>query len=698
MPETTIQPAAHPFIGLAAQGDLSSRLDELSPRPRRQLSDLMARCDAGQTGSQWHQYITRPRALVYTRPTPTQTGDDVQAMRAMLVVPWDGFQALADFTGRQAWRAAVTVLGASVHRRATPSDSGQPRLFAFEAARLPPALLRPTPDPRQVMSVPRLLPGWLPLRVQGASSRWQALMGAPGFEGTTLAQYLLQCARAELHALLNLTRVESRARGIAGEQELSELGHALLTIEADVIERCIKTFCSHLNPVVAQGCLHRRGALVPAEYNWVAAGQHARHWQRRMDALELFPALCTSAAPMALPVVVSPAMAKRSEALRLLKEWSDAGSTRGAQTIAQAVDDGLPLIRQLAMAFKVKPATIRALRHVSADMAQALERPPVGWPHLLRTLDRLPPERYPRSEAQWSAFSILYLEGHAILDALNGVKTPGSHQWEVDVMQPWLARAARDWILHLERHRDAFRGVASLSGAAEVTQCLGAWFTQMRVHPVRRRKVIQALASMRVDEWQRLLNRWVGLADAPVPVIAAPAVTPVSPALADLPGVAALPLPVTLLNNARLLHAEGSTMRHCIFTYWHQLPFKPYLIFAIGTAGSPHRSTALLVYRRNLAGGWNVHTAELRAFANGRASPASQSAAAALGELLSSPAGQRFLDAAEMARTARMDMLLEESLAQRLRTESTPQQQRQFARLQRLLEELGLWQSEHSPA
>jgi hypothetical protein len=698
MPETTIQPAAHPLVGLAAKGDLSTRLDELPPRPRSQLSDLMARCDPGETGSQWHQYITRPRALVYTGPTLNSSGDDLQAMRAMLVVPWEGLQAMADFTGRQAWRAAVTVLGVSAHRRATPADSGQPRLFAFEAARLPPALMRPTPDPRQVMSVPRLLPGWLPVRVQGASSRWQALMGALGFEGTTLAQYLLQCARAELHALLNLTRVESRVRGIAGEQELTELGHALLTIEADVIERCLNTFCSHLNPVVAQGCLHRRGALVPAEYNWVTAGQHARQWQWRMDALELFPALCTSAAPSALPVAVSPAMAKRSEALRLLKEWSDAGPTRGAQTVAKTVDDGLPLIRQLATAFKVKPATIRALRHVSADAAPVLERPPVGWPHLLRTLDRLPPERYPRSESQWNAFSILYLEGHAILDALNGVKTPSSHQWEEDVMQPWLARAARNWIVHLERHRDAFRGVASLAGAAEVTQCLGAWFTQMRVHPARRRKVVQALASMRVDGWQRLLNRWVGLADTPVPVIAARAVTPVVPTLADLPGVPALPLPVTLLNNAWLLHAEGSTMRHCIFTYWHQLPFKPYLIFALGTPGSPDRSTALLVYKRNLAGGWNVHTAEQRAFANGRASPASQSAAAALCELLSSPAGQPFLDAAELARTARMDALLEESLAQRLRRESTPQQQRQFARLQRLLEELDLWPSEYTLA
>lgn len=301
---------------------LRDHLSLLTVEQARCLDELLSPQGDAVMVSRLRRYMDCPRGLLYRRAAGQ--GGFWHGMAAMLIVPARDLESFAAVDGPLVPVGTTTVLGISLPESGNDGESGQPTMFVFDATRLPnrenPARARPS----QVMAMPAWLPGWFAFPAHGVHAGWQAL-DAPAPTATgTLAQWMARVACATLDNAI----ARSWGRRLVGNrltaEHLEDLRRALARIELEIARQVLLRFQEHLNPIIAQECMSRRGSIAPAEYNWVAGGRTARTWEWRMEALEVFPALCTSAVHEALPIRVSAGVARRSKALMRLKAWAEA--------------------------------------------------------------------------------------------------------------------------------------------------------------------------------------------------------------------------------------------------------------------------------------------------------------------------------------------------------------------------------------
>jgi len=642
----------------------------------------------------WRAYLETPRVRLYERQ-PGQ-GGFAHGMGAMLVAPARALATFRDCGASVFARAEVTVLGISLPAARSARSSGLPALFVYDPTRLQTPWRPPRDRQDQAMSLPLLLPGWRTSPAGGFHAGWSAISAEPGMQVSTLARWLTDVAGAERAALVALMQFTPSAMAQAGQvlgdaDEWRVLEVALEAAEANLARRVVERLMEHLHPLVAQGCMSQRGCLRPAEYNWVAGGATARAWQWRMQALAQFPAFCTSAVLPGLPIEVPLHLTRRSEALRRLRHWAEDDPVRGAYTLSSVVDQGRPLIRDLAQSFRVSPSAVRALRGVGADQAPLLESPPLGWPDLLQTLDAMAPENRPRSSDDWRHFEWLYKQG---LIAWRVVHREGIGHGQVfltQALRPWLARAARDWGRTATRWRDGFRGVEGLQAAAAFAADLQLLWRSQRLNADQRALLVRQFTHAPPPVWQRLVNAhaaWRPPQQAPQraqPRIAEPAVRP-RPAQAELPpcwddrtrrlvqrflpeGAATaepwykLPDLNTLdlddlpcirpLNSAQTLQQEAMAMQHCIATYRADLTLRQRVAFAIGEDGARDRSTVMLDYVQTSSGGWRFEMVQHHSARNRPTSLACRVSVVHLMDELNSERLRPHVDALEQARVQR---------------------------------------------
>ena len=625
----------------------------------------------------WLVYLQTPLARLYERQAG-QAGF-AHGMAAMLVLPARGLEEFRG-TGCSVFEIeAATVIGASLPDSAGTGSTSLPMLYGFDATRLETDWRPPQERHWHAMSLPSLLPGWRAVPGNGLHAGWQALMAQQGSTERTLVEWLEQVAHQFRASLWAPTR--RALLGLQGADEvdlqLERLSATLTATEQAVARTAVQTFLGHLDALVAQGCVARRGALRPAEYNWVADGTTARAWQWRMEALEIFPGLCTSAVPPTVPIRVPTRLTRRATALRRLKGWAEDPAVRGALTLREAVDQGLPLVKHLARTFSVKPASIRALRGVGAGDMELLQAPPLGWPDLLRALDAIAPERYPHTPAAWQGFSLLYTEALHAWRVMHTLNIGLGQRFMVKILRPWLAGAGRDWDTAVTRWRDGFQRVDGLYVAPAWGQDLKTLMVSPAVPAAQRQQIVEALSHAPLPLWQRMVEereawqppqqplppgsghrepardgRWRGIRVAGLPQeLAGPWHNLEREVSLDVG------LMVTPLHSVDRLRCEADKMHHCIHTYTRQLASMPQLAFALGENGAGDRSTALLGYRRGWDGSFHLQVLQHKAMRNRPTSRACDVALNQLVLLLTVREARDAMDRVEHARVLRLQAL-----------------------------------------
>jgi hypothetical protein len=645
----------------------------------------------------WHTHFEQPLARLFE--CGSGQGGFAHGMGAMLVLPARSLTAFAAAGSSVFGDDAVTVIGASLPGTTEAGMPLLPRVYGFDPGRLESHWRPPRDRHAQAMSMPALLPGWRAAPGRGLHAGWQALAAAPESAESTLARWIAGVARRHRAALWPATAYAVRRclPDPAGGAALDDLAARLQAAEQALGERIAQAFVRHLDAVVAHGCPARRGALRPAEYNWIAGGDTAFAWQWRMDAREIFPGLCTSSVPPTLPIVVPATMTRRSPVRRRLKRWAEDPVVRGAYTLCEAVDQGLPLVRHLARAFSVKPATVRALRGVSVHEAPLLQASLLGWPDLLRTLDAIAPERHPGTPETWQAFGFLYTEGLHAWRVVHGLDIGAGQHFLSQVLRPWLARAGSDWHAAATRWRDGFRHADGLHLASSLGQDLKLLISSPRLPAPRRAGLVEVLGRAPMAMWQRMVEARAAwpppqapramLADEPEA-----AVTRRHPLAAGLAGREYLQrhagpwhqladeldldvgLPVSALNSMDRLRQESQWMHHCIHTYGWRLQSSPQLAFAVGRDHAVDRSTVLLGYQRHPSGAWEVRVLEHKPERNRPPSPGCVAAVARLVMRLAARKAHDAMNRVEHARVMRVEAIqaFEATLDAALRDLSPP--------------------------
>lgn len=624
---------------------------------RQHIEALLPRLPA-TLAARWKTYLDTPRARLYER-RPGQ-GGFTHGMAAMLVAPARTLPGFAACQASVFGGDDVTVLGISLPIAASARSSGLPALFHYDPARLQTSWRPPRDRQDQVMALPLLLPGWRAAPAGGFHAGWAAIAAAPECGVASLAGWLTDVAGVERAALLALTQLTPAARATVeaaqeGTDVWNRLNAALEQAESLLAEQAVQQLLTHLHPVVMQGCMAERGCLRPAEYNWVAGGATARAWQWRMQALREFTALCTSAVLPGLPIEVPRHLLRRSESLRRLHLWAEDEPVRGASTLSSVVDQGLPLVRQLASTFRVSPSAVRALRGVGAEQAPMLASPPLGWPDLLQALDGMAPEHRPRTPDEWRHFEWFYEQGLHAWRVVHGLGIEHGQTFLVHALRPWLAQVARQWGRAATRWRDGFRGVQGLEAAAALGADLPFLWRSRRLRVEQRALLVRYLSHAGPPVWQMLVNAHAAW-QAPVlppqppqpprpggaPLPGGPRLAPAgrprlwdqnvrqrvqrhlrADAAADhpwyeLPDLNTLPglPPIRPLNSAMAVQHEGEVMRHCLNTYRTDLALRRQVAFAIGGDHDTDRSTVMLDYARDTSGRWRFNMMQHHAARN----------------------------------------------------------------------------------
>lgn len=284
--------------------------------------------------------------------------------------------------------------------------------------------------------------------------------------------------------------------------------------------------------------------------------------------------------------------------------------------LCQNIDSGNPLIPLLAEHYGV---TRRVLRYmVGKDYALIGAAWRGNLDTLLKLLDRLKPERYPRSADDWQGFNRWVKPLCRFIDPGSGVARATLADWLEELLREGYAAiparfAAQGVTLgDIEAVPDLQR--ALLHWALAANPHLGA----ARVSDAMARYGILRLAALS-QRWHTALARWMER-DAPAATEEDHETVPAWPTFIDQPWPCD-ELSVMPLANLLLLKDEGQRLQHCVGTYASQCLFLGAHIFSIRDAAGMALSTAEL-RPRNENGIWRVYKVQHRAHANGEPSAA----------------------------------------------------------------------------
>ncbi len=582
----------------------------------------------------WRVYVTANRAWIFER----RSGDDgfTGGMSVMLCIPRHPASTIEVQIGDAAWLDKVDVFGVPL----LVGDVASPTIYCLNSGTLPSSAESWLRRPDSLMSQPCWVPAWSVYPSRGYSHGWKALEAKTDSKTGTLWQWIAKLssphlARFKAALLPYLDQSPQINVSVVGD-----FLSALSALEELLAQSMVGRFVEHLNPVVVGECLSKRMGIYPEEYNWVVSGKHARAWAWRMDALTVFPAISVSAVIPSL----APANPIAEDIIRKFPKSNlraEVAPVDGVKKYAEVVDGGRPLIKGLASSLGVRTVALRALKGVTNRTVEMFGQPPLGWEDILRTLDRIAPERHPESPDEWKSFSVLYLECIHLYRTISLLHTGLARKFMDTTARVWLAQRAKNWKRSELAWCDGMRGLADLSVSSALADEVSAITKALGLNASERYKSYAKFAKLNPCSWRALVHK-LGRLEEPI--------TPWNEYWTDrlMHG-----LRVRSLNSAELLLEESQVMRHCIHTYRDQLDREPQLAFAIGKDRTSDRSTLLLVYHKDQTQNWRVSLLGHKARFNRLPSTACQIAALKLCKELSSESCIDLLNHANFERIRR---------------------------------------------
>lgn len=286
------------------------------------------------------------------------------------------------------------------------------------------------------------------------------------------------------------------------------------------------------------------------------------------------------------------------------------------QRLRQNIDSGNPLIPLLAEHYGV---TRRVLRYmVGKDYALIGATWRGNLTTLLKLLDLLKPERYPRNAEDWQGFNRWVNPLYRFTDRGSGVSSATLAVWLEELLREGYAaipaRFAAQGITpgDIEAVPDLQRALLhwALAAAPELSEA--TVFDAMAHYGILR---LAALS----QRWHAALARWMER-DAPAATDEKSESVPAWPTFIDQ-SWPCNELNVVPLTNILRLKDEGQRMQHCVGTYASQCLFLGAHIFSIRDTDGISLSTAEL-RPRNENGIWRVDEVQHRAHANDEPSAA----------------------------------------------------------------------------
>lgn len=611
-------PVSSTSLTSVVDGTLLSWLPNLGPAHSiiaRQLNRLPANDPLAVA---WRTFVLADRAWIFERKSGD--GGISGGMSVMLCIPRQPAGIHDVPAGDVAWLDQIDAFGVPLMANGVTS----PTIHYLNATKCSKGCAQFSKRPDLLMGHPMLLPAWSIYPPKGYSHGWRTLESLPGTQEDTLWRWIAQLSAPRLArfkaALVPLANPTQRVPGSTLENFFS----ALSVLEELLARAMVKRFVSHLNPIVVAGCLDKHLAIYPEAYNWIVGASTARAWEWRMDALKVFPAVSVSA--------VFPCSASyRHESVRTSRTMRKSSRTdqnapiSGTVEFSQVVDTGLPLIKGLAKSLGVRPVAIKALRGVTNRSVALFREPPLGWVDILRTLDIIPPERYPKYMWDWRSFSALYMECVRLHSAMSALNSTLALKFMEETARPWLAARSKNWLSSNVRWTDGMRGLDNLQDAIDVAIELRDLVADLELSAPERYKAYAVFSKMSPEDW-RMHVRTLGLSEE-LNTFQWDSVMHSG----SIDGVR-----VRALNSSADLFEEGVLMHHCIYTYRERLQLEPCLVFAIGDDKTYDRSTVLLSYRQAQASPWKVSIVAQHAAFNRGPSPLSKAVAERLCEELSS--------------------------------------------------------------
>jgi hypothetical protein len=252
-----------------------------------------------------------------------------------------------------------------------------------------------------------------------------------------------------------------------------------------------KMRCSILNDL-----LTHRGLVLPKEYNWIAISSNSEIERNRVDALRVLPSIITHLCDC---LFISTDKNKK-------KPWARE-SLR--QTITATIDEGRPLIDQLAAGFCVSKATIRNLIGVPPETAKVLAQPPGDIRLLIFWIGTLLPEHYPRGQDNWHSISYLLTEAYSIAQAMPKSARQARKIFLGETVPKWLAKIAKSGFVNAAaQFRSRFYGVNSLADANDMVAVLLRLNEIEDISTQCLLDVLSILATYSPNDWQTFSNSW----------------------------------------------------------------------------------------------------------------------------------------------------------------------------------------------
>lgn len=571
----------------------------------------------------WRSFVTSPRAVVFEQRAVVQS--NAFAMVAMICVPREMALVCESTLQRPNWLDSFDTFGVSRRTRQICVLNGRAQTPAEDALGIQAAAL---------MGNPALAPSWNLCPSLGISSNWTTLATKTGANNSTLAQRIAAQA-SDCHQRLERTILRSPVDAQCSREESWRFLNSLAELEARIARVAVSRFCAYLDSRALAQCLKHRLMVCPEEYNWIVGGKTMRQRSRRMDALRLFPALAV-ASPLAQHASNISSADPPHGSHECGANVARVADESVLATLGGTVDSGAPLIKAQAQALCVRPVVIKALRGVSCRTASVFFDPPLGWPHLLRTLNGLPPERLPKAAVQWQGFARLYRACVDIHAALLGLNADSAAVFFEGTANDWLIRSSKNWTRSARLWQVGMYGLKDLTSAVAIARQLQDWTVAEGLNGTRRDLAYERLSRIDPPKWQGLARTIAGKKDLSLETW-----SKVFPTR-EVHG-----LMVRELNSNWDLFQEGAAMNHCIHTYRERFRNESLLAFSIGEGSRIDRSTALYSCRVATPGKWAIRLEEHRARFNHVPSAAARQFAVWLGKEIEGP---EYFEALKQAR------------------------------------------------
>lgn len=254
--------------------------------------------------------------------------------------------------------------------------------------------------------------------------------------------------------------------------------------------------------------------------------------------------------------------------------------------MGQVIDGGQKIIDWIAETFHVRLASVRALRHLSEKEIGKSWRGKLQ--SLLFLLSALPPERYPKTPAQWKSFA----------EAVQFIKTTTQHPIGAASTGMLLGDIARrSWQLNKNLNIDLRERARCIDGfIKDLGSALAAYIQVERLgidgRPGAQAQVVasRALLSIGLRRAESLATQWLTFRRQSTLCLAAGSTAHSFPVLLPSP-LCHGGLTIVQLTSQANLTSEAARLGHCVESYGAECRHGSSIIFSVRDAHGQPRST-----------------------------------------------------------------------------------------------------------